>query len=401
MKSGKDVIGGYRLDAKLAIGGSGTVYRATRLSNGQAVAFKLMHAELEEQDAERKRFTREAKIVRTLVHPHIVRLLDYGHSQRNVPFLVFPLLDGQTLHDHLREHGAFSVRETGRLSLQILSALERAHRLDIAHRDIKPANIFLVNEGEHLGIKVLDFGLAKLLCGEQRVDITRVGALIGTPRYMAPEQVRAETIGMAADIYSFALVMAEMLLGRPVVDAEGELEVYMAHGSDHPLDIPDAVMGSPFASVIRRALAKPLEVRYQKASQMHADLQAVMALLERSGEGASLASADLETTQVIQSNELDALRQRHHSKASKKLRDAFNRLADRATDEKIARHLVPQAPPTMPMRVADEPPPSRPLAPAPAESLPILLTRRHLDRGPVIDEPDEDTLRIQRFKKEE
>lgn len=392
------MIRGYRIDAKLAIGGSGTVYRATRVANGQLVAIKLMHAELEEQDAERQRFTREAEIVRSLVHPHVVRLLDYGHSEDGVPFLVFPLLDGQTLHDHLAEHGALSAHETGRLSLQVLGALEKAHRLDIAHRDIKPANIFLVRDEGWLDVMVLDFGLAKLLRGDQRLDITRTGALIGTPRYMAPEQVRAETIGMAADIYSFALVMAEMLLGRPVVDAEGELEIYMAHGSDRPLDIPAAVLKSPFASVIRRALAKPLEVRYQKASQMHADVQAVMARLEQIGAGAAMAAPDLETTQVIHSSELEALRKRQNSTTSKKLRDAFNRLADKAAQDKGARgsdvaKRIPDAPPTLPMLIDDEPPPSGSFAPPPAESLPILLTRQ------MADDPEEDTLRIRRGKK--
>jgi hypothetical protein len=174
----------------------------------------------------------------------------------------------------------------------------------------------------------------------------------------------------------------------------------MAHGSDRPLDIPDAVMKSPFASVIRRALAKPLEVRYQKASQMYADVQAVMALMEQVGEGAALASPDLETTQVIHSSEVEALRRRHNSKTSKKLRDAFNRLADKAATDKaddLRRLKIPEAPPTIPMMVDEEPPSSRPLGaspliPPPAESLPILLTRER------IDDPEEDTLRIRRRK---
>ncbi len=391
------MIAGYRLERRLAIGGSGTVYAATRTADGEAVAFKLMHAELEEHEAERERFRREAEIVRRLVHPHVVQLLDYGHSDDRVPFLVFPLLEGLTLNEHIEQHGRFSVRETGRLSLQVLSALERAHRLDIAHRDIKPANIFLIERDGRPEVQVLDFGLAKLLRSDRVGDITRTGALIGTPRYMAPEQVRAETVGMAADIYSFALVMAEMLTGRPVVAAEGELQIYMAHGSDRPLDIPDEVLRSPFASVVRRALAKPLEIRYQSASQMHADVRAVLSLLERDGEGVPLAAPDLESTQVIHRSELDALRRRQTSKTSKKLRDAFNRLADKAAvsaREAAERLEIPDPAPTLPMAEHDdEPPSSHPYAPAPAESLPILLTRQQPD------DPDEDTLRLLRDEK--
>lgn len=410
-KSGTFTISGYRLEEKLAIGGSGTVFRAVRTADGENVAFKLMHSELEEQAAERRRFSREAEIVRSLVHPHIVRLLDYGHSEHNVPYLVFPLLKGQTLHEHIKEHGPFSPMETGRLSLQVLSALEKAHEVDIAHRDIKPANLFLIDNRAELDVRLLDFGLAKLIRGDKRVDITRQGALIGTPRYMAPEQVRAEPIGMAADIYSFGLVMAEMLTGRAVVDAEGELDIYMAHGSDRPLDIPKEIINAPFGSVIRRALAKPLEVRYQKASQMHADVKAVMELLEVVGDKVELAQPDLESTQVIHSSEVEALRKRHNSKASKKLRDAFNRLADKAAAEKgkgkkmperAFAKRVPQPPNTIPMREDEDeevpssipmpPVPDHPPTPPPLESMPILLTRAK-------DDFEEDTLRIKKKNK--
>jgi eukaryotic-like serine/threonine-protein kinase len=369
------LINGYRLEDTVAVGGSGTVYRAVR-EDGEVVAFKLMHRHLEDRDAEWRRFQREAQIVKTLVHPNVVELLDYGHDAQGVPYLVFPLLAGEPLSDRL-ERGPLDVATTGRLVLDVLSALERAHALGIAHRDIKPANIFLaVEEDDSIVAKVLDFGLAKLA---QNVggDITRTGALIGTPRYMAPEQVRGERIGLAADIYSVGLVMAEMLCGEPVVQAETELEVYMAHGSDRPLELAPEVMRSPFAAIIRRAVTKELDVRYQTASQMHADVEAVASLYRRLGDAAIVASADLDKTQVLGKAER---KQKGGTAGSAKLREVFNRLADK-------KDKVPDAAPTLRRAV----PPSIPSA---NESLPFLLTREQRD-------PDEETQRIPKKKRDE
>jgi serine/threonine-protein kinase len=366
------VVNGYRLEDTVAVGGSGMVYRAVREADGEVVALKLMHGHLEDREAEWKRFRREAEIVQTLVHPHVVELLDYGHDAHGVPYLVFPLLAGEPLSERLKR-GPIDIETVGRLSLHVLSALERAHALDIAHRDIKPANIFLeVAAGDELVAKVLDFGLAKLQSAAGG-DITRTGALIGTPRYMAPEQVRGETVGMAADIYSLGLVMAEMLSGAPVVDAEAEIDVYMAHGSDHPLDLAPEVLRSPFAAIIRRAVAKELEVRYQQASQMHADVEAVASLYQRLGDDALVPSPDLESTQVLGRA---ARKGRGATANSKKLREVFNRLADK-------KSKFPDAAPTLPRAV-----------PPPTESLPILLTREHKD-------PDEETQRLKKKKREE
>jgi len=276
---GEVIAGNYHLADVIAVGGSGTVYRALRVGSperaaaeresfGDAVALKLMHAEHPEGDAERMRFSREAAVLQKLEHPNVVRVLDYGHSDGGVPFLVFPLLKGRTLEERIAADGALDWNETGRLALQVLAALDRAHALGIVHRDIKPANIFLTPSMLGEQVQLLDFGLARAVRGGLEVEVTRTGALVGTPRYMAPEQVRGEQVGETADIYSFGLVLAEMLTAKPVCTADRELEIYMTHGSDRALDLPVEVLRSPFATVIRRAVAKPLEVRYRLASQM-------------------------------------------------------------------------------------------------------------------------------------
>ncbi len=358
-RHGQVLAGRYRLTDTVAVGGSGTVYRAEVEGEGQPVAVKVMHAEHPEGDAERRRFEREAQIIQELVHPHVVRVLDYGHTGDRMPFLVFPLLEGRTLDSRLKSSGGLPAAEVGRLALQVLSALDRAHERGIAHRDIKPANIFLVPSALGDNVQILDFGLAKLVFDKNSADVTRHGALVGTPRYMAPEQVRGEQVSETADIYSFGLVMAEMLLGRPVVSAAREIDIYMTHGSDKPLELPPEVTGSPWAAIIRRAVAKPLEVRYRRAAQMHADVKA--ALERMNAGGPQIAAVDMDVTFVVNPNQARPLSL--PTDTSEKLRDAFNKMAGTKDDD------IPEAAPTL-VRASAEPE---------APSLPILLTKESTD----------------------
>ncbi|HEY4119602.1 MAG TPA: serine/threonine-protein kinase, partial [Byssovorax sp.] len=211
------VVASYRIVGTLGVGGSGTVYRAEHVDSGHAVALKVMNAEHLDDATERQRFEREAEVVKKLAHPHVVGLLDYGYAD-DLPYLVFPLLEGHTLEQRLNARGKLDWALTARLSVQVLSALEVAHGMGIAHRDIKPANIFLCESPLGEIAQILDFGTAKIVGDAgQRSDVTRVGVLVGTPRYMAPEQVRGEPLTPAADVYAFGLVMAEMILGEALV----------------------------------------------------------------------------------------------------------------------------------------------------------------------------------------
>ena len=342
----------YTIHETIAVGGSGTVFRGVDAGEQRQVAIKVMHAGHPEGDKERRRFAREAAIIQKLVHPNIVRVLDHGHTEDGLPFLVFPLLEGRTLDARLKSEGKIEWPEVGRLAMEMLSALERAHEMGVAHRDIKPANIFLVSSvlGDH--VQMLDFGLAKIVFDNQRHEVTKTGSLIGTPRYMAPEQVRGEQVSEVADIYSFGLVMCDMLLGHPLVRAKRELEIYAAHGSDKELELPVGVMRSPFAGLIQRAVAKKLEVRYRKAHQMLADLRAIVNAGEK-----GLAPADMEATFIVDPALVRPLSL--PTEGSERLRTAFNQMAD--ADEPS----LPEAPPTLVMQ-----------PPAAAPSMPLLLTRK-------------------------
>ncbi|HHH11211.1 MAG TPA: serine/threonine protein kinase, partial [Sorangium sp.] len=280
LNPGDIVAGKYQIIAPLGVGGSGAVYRAQKVGMKLQVALKMMHAEHPDGDNERARFAREAELVKRLQHPHIVRLMDYGHAEDGVPYLAFALLTGQPLEDKIKNEGPLDHNTIGRFSQQVLRALDRAHSLNVVHRDLKPANIFLSSGVLGEVVQMLDFGLAKMVHDAPgAMDVTRVGSVMGTPRYMAPEQVRGEQVGPTADIYSFGLVMAEMLLGRPLVEGKKEIEIYVAQGSDREHVLPALITQSPFAAIVKRAVAKPLNVRYRQASQMLADVNAVVEAL--------------------------------------------------------------------------------------------------------------------------
>ena len=341
------VVAGYRLVGVLGVGGSGTVYRAER--NGVVVALKLLNAEHAHNEGERERFAREAEVVRRLAHPHVVGLLDYGFAG-HLPYLVFPFLEGRTLEKRIQSEGKVGWSLTGRFSEQVLSALEVAHGMGIAHRDIKPANIFCTKSDDGESIRILDFGTAKIVRKQDAAEgatVTRAGMLIGTPRYMAPEQARGEEITPAADVYAFGLVMAEMLIGKPLVTGVADLDIYVMQGSDKPHELPEEIRISPFATIIERAIAKPLDVRYRLASQMLADVRAVLA---RFGQGASVQSeADLEATQFIGIAPLAAA----VPESAVKLRKVFNAMA-----EKAAAASAPTSSPKPPPTQADQPAPA-------------------------------------------
>jgi serine/threonine protein kinase len=319
----------YRISEAIGIGGSGTVYRAHQLGMKQEIALKVMHAEHPDSVAERQRFAREAEMVKRLQHPHVVPLLDYGHGDDGVPFLVFALLIGQSLEAKIKQEGPLGWQATAKVSDQVLRALDKAHRLDIVHRDIKPANIFMCTGVLGEVAQVLDFGLAKVVGKGANMDVTVAGSLLGTPRYMAPEQVRGQELGQSADIYSFGLVMAEMLVGRPLVDGPTELDIFALHGSDMPLTIPGEVLASPFGPIIERAVSKPVSVRYHLASQMLADLRAAVAHIGACPDD-DPRGADLEATAILDPNNLPFGLTGTSNPTAEKLRQVFNTMASKS-----------------------------------------------------------------------
>jgi len=209
----------YRLVEVRGGGGMAKVYRAVDLTLERDVAVKLINPELRQEPEFDARFQREARIASQLSDPHIVVVHDFGLDPEHGPYLVMELLQGQTLRARLQKEGPLPLKAGIQLSAQLLLALIHAHNKNIIHRDIKPDNIFILNQsGVRLHVCVLDFGVARIYRGEDpgraEQPLTLPGSVLGTPRYMAPEQLAGQPIDVRSDLYSAAVVIHEALTGE-------------------------------------------------------------------------------------------------------------------------------------------------------------------------------------------
>jgi predicted ATPase/serine/threonine protein kinase/Tfp pilus assembly protein PilF len=262
----------YRLEALLGTGGMGAVYRATQLNLQRTVAVKVLRGDLAADPTVLRRFEREALTVARLKHPHIVTIYDFGMAQGTGAFLAMELLEGHSLRELLRAHGALPLREVVELVEPICSALQTAHAMGVVHRDLKPENIFLETGPTGPVVKVLDFGIAKLVSGAEaaQAPLTADGGVLGTPVYMSPEQCEGKEVDARSDVYSLGCVLYELVTGRPPFLGGRLVDVLRQHmtqapeaPSRHATDLPPAV-----ESALLRALAKRPETRFQTALEL-------------------------------------------------------------------------------------------------------------------------------------
>ncbi len=264
--SGEVFAGRYRIDGRLGQGGHGAVFRAADLEGGGVVALKLLLPE-QLDGVGRDRFRREAELGERLANPHSVRLHDWGEDAHGLPYIAFELLEGRSLGRFLEERGPQPPEVVARVARAMLEALADAHELGMIHRDIKPANVFLCDyAGSHDFVKVLDFGIAKR-SGRDATQLTATDVVVGTARYMAPEQLRGEEVTPATDLYSVGLVMAEMLAGAPVFRGS-TIEVCLAQVSSDPVPLSERVLSSSLGPAIVRATDKHPGRRFATARAM-------------------------------------------------------------------------------------------------------------------------------------
>jgi serine/threonine-protein kinase len=237
----------------------GAVYEAAHLRLGKRVAVKLMAPEIADDDQALARFRREAEVTSQLGHPHIVNVFDFGALPTGEPFLVMEYLEGEDLCSRIERCGRLSVRASLRIARQVASALSATHERGIVHRDLKPANIFLVRvAGEDAFVKVVDFGVSKVKGAGQK--LTQTAALLGTPRYMSPEQAKGlEDVDHRTDQFALGAIVYEMLSGAPAFSGEGVWDVMYK-----VLNVDPAPIGilPEVEAAVRTAMAKDPAARF-------------------------------------------------------------------------------------------------------------------------------------------
>jgi serine/threonine-protein kinase len=267
--------GEYELKSVLAAGGHGTVYAAEHRILGRRAAVKVLHPHLTDQGEMLQRFVREARVVNQIRHPHIVDVYDFGMLPDGSPYYVMELLPGRTLSQLLHERGRLSPERALGYLEPVCAALEAAHRAGVVHRDLKASNVAVVSEGEPPQVKLLDFGIAKLIHPEPgQQGLTMAGQRLGTSQAMAPEQFRGGAIGPTTDIYALGVLLYQMLTGTYPYQAEDRLEVERMHlEAPPPRPSASAPVSPAVDAVVLRCLEKEADRRYADVSTFLAALR--------------------------------------------------------------------------------------------------------------------------------
>ena len=273
-------LGRYEIRSQLGTGGMGEVYLAQDTTLDRKVALKILPPKLAEDTDRMSRFVREAKSASALNHPNIITIHEIGEID-GLHFIATEYIEGETLKTRLKLE-SLSLKSTLEIALQVVSALEAAHRAGIIHRDIKPDNIMVRHDGI---VKILDFGLLKLIAsdrsevdkeGETKMQVkTQVGMIMGTVAYMSPEQARGQEMDARTDVWSFGCVLYEMLTKQQAFQGETMADVWanilqrepgsiLAHRRDTPAELE---------RIIAKTVRKNRDERYQSAKELLNDLQ--------------------------------------------------------------------------------------------------------------------------------
>lgn len=264
-------VNGYEIDGVLGSGGTSEVYHARDLATGTPVVLKVPHPQLIGDLAAYSRFQREIQIGQKLQHPNIQRVLGTGQLDNGVtPYIVLEYVEGESLRQYLDEHKPLPIDEAIRIARELAEALAHCHRQGVVHRDLKPENVLMTPTGQ---VKLMDFGIA-LLQGARRVTWGSLSSTVGTPDYMAPEQIRGERGDERTDVYAVGVILYEMLAGEVPYEGDNALAVMSQHvNQDSPLvttrrnDVPNTL-----AAVVDRALRRDPSQRYPTMDAFASDL---------------------------------------------------------------------------------------------------------------------------------
>jgi serine/threonine-protein kinase len=291
-------VGNYRLDKILGRGGMGTVYSGEHVYIKKPVAVKVLHPQFARYPDAVNRFLREARAASSINHPNIVDVTDFGVLGDGLVYFVMEYLDGKSLEDLIEKDGAVELHRALNIVNQMSYALEAAHEMGVIHRDLKPDNIMLLErpgrrdivrmvttgaggwvterERSYDFVKILDFGIAKILAPDELGTDTLQGAVFGTPEYMSPEAARGEDVDLRTDVYSLGVILFDMVCGRPPYEAEAGSEVLHKHINapvPSPREFaPHREITEGAERVVMRAMSKDPARRYQTMAEFRGDL---------------------------------------------------------------------------------------------------------------------------------
>jgi serine/threonine-protein kinase len=308
-KSGELFAERYRIERMIASGGFSRIYKAEQTELERTVALKILEPPLmpgsddeKQQRLERvtARFEREARMLSKLRSPSTITIYEYGRTAQGLLFMAMEHVDGLGLDAFIARHGAISAERVIHVLRQVLTSLYEAHLQQMLHRDLKPANIMIF---EHLGeqdqIKLLDFGIVKLVGQEskgERKDITDDDALVGTPRYMAPEYIRGDTFGPACDLYAVGLIAYELLTGKQAIEVEHNVQILAKQLDPAPFYLPeDLDVPTSLRAVVNRLVEKEPAKRYTSAEEVLHDIR----LLERQSISSSFNAVDMQALRKL------------------------------------------------------------------------------------------------------
>ncbi|PIE19804.1 MAG: hypothetical protein CSA65_00990 [Proteobacteria bacterium] len=272
--TGDKLLGGrYRLIRRLGKGGMGEVFLAQHATIEKHVAIKILLPERAKQENQKARFLNEAKATAKVRHANVIDISDFGETDDGRAFFVMEHLVGEDLKKYCRRQHILSWKDIELILLQICSGLGAAHKQGIIHRDLKPDNVFLI---EHQGIKnfvkLLDFGLAKMLHDDSSKKLTKTGIIVGTPAFLSPEQIRGDAVDIRADIYALGLMLYRMLCGQLPFKAKTVVDMLRKQLMEKPLPpsvmAPDAPISPAADQVALKALEKDPNKRFQSTMEL-------------------------------------------------------------------------------------------------------------------------------------